>query len=74
MVDEGLIEIERETDKSVWIDGYRYLKQGGHEFYDTWEEAQAKLEKSAQMFVCKAEKELEYMNERLISAKKLKPE
>lgn len=34
------VEIEKETDKSVWIDGRRHPKKGLFDsYFDTWEEA-----------------------------------
>ena len=49
------VEIERETDKSVWIKGNRFLKKGGYEFYDTWEEAQNSIETVAKKNILEAE-------------------
>ena len=37
--------IEKETEKSVWVDGRRYDKQcSGHSFFDTEEEAKLHCE------------------------------
>ena len=33
------VEIERETDSSVWINGQRYVKGWSLSFFDTWEDA-----------------------------------
>jgi hypothetical protein len=44
-----VIEVERETDNSVWEDGRRLAKvTDGHEIHDTWEEAHARLTEIAE--------------------------
>jgi multidrug efflux pump subunit AcrA (membrane-fusion protein) len=43
------VEVERETDISVWINGHRNAKRSEwNNYYDTWEEAKAALQAKAQ--------------------------
>ena len=38
------IEVERETDNSVWVKGKRQAKKSdGRNYYDTWQEAHSAL-------------------------------
>ena len=51
------IEVEKETESSVWVDGRRIQKvTHGKDIHDTWEEAHAYLTEVAEMKVenCRA--------------------
>ena len=38
------VEVEKETDQSVWVEGYRHAKKSQyHQYHDTWEEAHGYL-------------------------------
>ena len=66
------IEVERETKKSVWIDGNRYSKIGSFCYYDTWKEAHAKLEEIAIARIMETEKELKNRYKRLKEIREIK--
>jgi hypothetical protein len=49
------VEIERETDKSVWVNGNRNAKQSDWAtYFDTWEEAYSALLEAADKKVVSA--------------------
>jgi hypothetical protein len=60
---DGLIKnvsIDKETDKSVWINGNRHLKSCEYEqFHDTWDDAKNYLLSKAESQLICARRELE---------------
>lgn len=55
-----VVEVEKESDASVWINGWPCRKMSGHEsYFDTWDEAQAHLLKFADLRVDVARRRLE---------------
>jgi len=69
------VEVERETDSSVWVRGRRQAKRvsGGDCYFDTWEDAHAALMVARQQDVEKARRALEQANSRLGNVKGMKP-
>ena len=68
------IEIERETDASVWVDGRRFGKKTSYDsFFDTWKDAHEFLLRNAERTVVSLERRLEYANERISEIKALVP-
>lgn len=56
-------EVERETEKCVWIGGNRHLKwTSWHKYHDTWEDAKDYL-------LCVAKRKVESHEGQLVSAK-----
>ncbi len=54
------VVVERETEKSVWINGRKSSKRSNYEnFFDTWEDAYAFLLGGARKKVISAERTLE---------------
>lgn len=54
------VEVEKETDKSIWIDGNRESKNSDHaQYHDTWDDAKAFLLKKAEKKLNKARRFLE---------------
>lgn len=67
------VEIERETDSSVYINGRRRSKRSEYEdYFDTWEEAHEFLTRRAQDDVESARHVLERANSRLGNIKGMK--
>jgi hypothetical protein len=59
------VEVERETDSSVWINGHRMAKETGWDkYHDYWESAKAHL-------IVMAVFEVENAERKLVKAKKL---
>lgn len=57
------VEVERETDSSVWISGRRRGKITDFEsFFDTWEDAHSHLLKLSRANVDGARRHLEHVN------------
>lgn len=68
------VEIERETDKCVYIRGCRHAKLTDYyAFHDTWDEAKAYLMSKAEDSVFNARRNLERANSHLGNIKGLKP-
>ena len=54
------IDVERETDSSVWINGRRSAKNSSwHKYWDSWEEAHAFLLEKAEKSLQSARRSLE---------------
>lgn len=57
------VEVEKETDKSVWVDGRSFRKLSGYEcYFDTFEEAKSYYLERAGSKVISAKKQLEFAN------------
>lgn len=57
------IEVERETDASVFIRGCGFRKHGSfHNYHDSWDEAKAYLLADAEQKVANARRKLELAN------------
>lgn len=56
------VEIERETESSVWVNGRRSAKKGHYNYFNTWIEAK-------EHFVAKTRRELEFCKMRLEQAR-----
>jgi hypothetical protein len=77
------VEVERETEQSVWVCGVwhgkkvaprRHSKRSDWDnYFDTWEEAKAFLLANAERKVAHARRELEIANSELGNVKGLKP-
>lgn len=68
-----VVEIERETDNSIWINGSRQSKGSSHcRFHDSWEEARDHLMKLAEGKVSSLRNELERARSELGNVKGLK--
>lgn len=68
------VEVERETESSVWINGRRNAKLNNYKnYFDTWEEAHSYLMEKAQRKVNEARKSLEQANSELGTVKGMKP-
>lgn len=70
------VEIERETETSVWIDGQRRQKRSSYEnYWDTWDEAYAHILGKAERKAVSARIHLNTANNELDSIKSItKPE
>ena len=67
-----LVEVENETQSSVWINGRRQKKQTAHrKYFDTWGEAKDFLMKEAEIGVRNARARLEIANSKLGNVKGL---
>lgn len=67
------VEVERETESSVWINGQRRNKTGGYDiFHDTWESAHAHLLGEAERHALAARRRLEFANGVLGNVKGMK--
>jgi hypothetical protein len=67
------VAVERETDLTVFlVGGRRRLKS--RDFFPTWEEAKAELIRRLCLKVDQARNSLQYYEERLLNAGKMKPE
>lgn len=67
------IEVESETEKSVWIKGRRRSKESGYErFHDTWEKAHAFLLDRETKNVEAIRRQLDYANGKLGNVKGMK--
>lgn len=67
------VEIDRETESSVWINGSRVAKIGVYgSYHDTWEEAHQRLLALAQRDVDTLRRRLELANSRLGNIKGMK--
>ena len=67
------IEIERESEKSVWIKGYRCLKKTEcEEYFDTWEQAYNQLVIFAEKRISITKLNLVINQEELEAVKKIK--
>jgi len=59
------VEIEKESEKSVWINGRTQLKHTSyHNYFDTWQQGKDFLVKEAQQKVDLCAKRLEYSQEK----------
>jgi hypothetical protein len=68
-----MVEVDRETDSSVFIDGYRRAKRSSYDnFFDTWEDAHAYLLKKAENSASYARRNLEIANGELGNIRGLK--
>jgi hypothetical protein len=68
------VEVEKETDSSVWAKGKRIAKRARHQsIFDGWEEAKEHLLKEAEASVISARRQLEYANSRYGNIKGMKP-
>ena len=60
------VEVDRETDVSVFIDKHRHAKRSSyHNYFDTWDEAKDFLLKKAEGEAAKCRRLLEVANGRL---------
>lgn len=68
------LEVERETDSSVWINGRRAAKRSEyHNYFDKWEGAHALLLAKAYSELDQSQKRLDRAQSNLEEIKKLKP-
>jgi len=68
------VEVERETDKSVWIDGRRNMKESDWaNYYDTWEEAHSNLLNQQRSHVASVEGRFKYAFKVLTDIEAMKP-
>ena len=59
-----LVEVEKETEASVWIEGRRSAKRSSYEnYFDTFDEAKAFLTEYAEQILTNARKSLEHAQE-----------
>ena len=66
------VEVERETDKCVWINGRRNSKESEYDnFFDTFEEAKEFIIGFGERKVAQAKKRLERANEYLSLANQM---
>jgi hypothetical protein len=69
------VEVERETESSVWIDGLRFAKRSEcYNYYGTWAEAKAALLKNQQLIVNSLKLSLQIAEERLGNVADMKQE
>lgn len=67
------VEVERESDSSVWIKGRRNNKRSTYEnYFDSWDEAKAYLLEKAESKAASCRRQLEYANGILGNIKGLK--
>jgi hypothetical protein len=67
------VEVERETESSVWISGRRQSKRSSYQnYFDSWEEARAFKIEDCEREVAAARRELEYANSKLGNIKGMK--
>jgi hypothetical protein len=70
----SVCEVEKETDKCVWVNGYRNAKESqGVKFYDTFEEAQQRLIRECETDVRQAKSQLDKAEGYLQKMKDLQP-
>jgi hypothetical protein len=69
------IEVERATEKFVWIDGRRAGRLGSYcqGYFETWDAARDYLQSDATMKVASLRRQLETANGRLGNIKGMKP-
>lgn len=68
------VEIDRETESSVFIGKNRNAKRSSwHNYFDTWDDAKSFLLKNAEDEAAGARIRLEYANSKLGNIKGLKP-
>ena len=67
------VEVERESDKCVWISGRRQAKDGWMQYHETWQAAKDYLVRRAERSVQAARSALERENSKLGNAKGMKP-
>lgn len=68
------VEIERETDTNVWINGRRSSKSTNyHKFFNTWDEAKAALVAKAERDLSNAKRTVDRARSTLEAMKALKP-
>jgi len=66
------VEVEWETKKCIWIDGYRYPKKSDfYNYYDTWDEAKAVLIKRQERFIVEICAQLKNATDVLSAVKQL---
>ena len=66
------VEVERETESSIWTDGVRNAKRSGwSNFFDTFDEAKDFLMKESESHLLYNEKRLEAAKNRLAEVKAL---
>lgn len=69
------VEIERETDSSVWIRGHRQGKNTeSHQYLDTWKEAEFLLREQAEGYLDTCKNRLKDAEEILSEIKELREE
>jgi hypothetical protein len=70
------VEVERETESSVWINGSKSLKRSSYEsYFDTYEDAFNHIAVILKAGIEKAESRLKYAKEKYdIFSEKYKPE
>lgn len=67
------VEVERETESSVWIAGRRNAKRSEwRNYFQTWDDAHALLMSDAAERVAEARKRLQHANDRLGNVKGMK--
>ncbi len=69
------VTITKETDKCVFVDGRRFMKNSHHmSFYDTWEEAHGDLMADAEQRLKRARRNLEQAQGHYSNIKGMKKE
>jgi hypothetical protein len=67
------VEIEKETDKSIWINGHRSAKiSEWANYYDSWDEAKCALFECQQRYVDHLRLRLELTRQELENIKEMK--
>ena len=67
------VEVERETEASVWVNGRRCAKRADyHNYFDTWEEAKAFLVEEAERALTGAHRRLDAARSELERMKAIK--
>lgn len=66
------VEVEKETEKSIWINGCIRRKTSGYEkYFDTWQEAHDYLKNQAESKISRLSAELEKQRNKLETLLKL---
>lgn len=69
------VEIERETDSSVWIRGHRQGKNTeSHQYLDTWKEGESILKERAESYLDTCKNRLKDAEQTLAEIKELREE
>ena len=70
----GPVDVDRETESSVWVNGRRRAKNGDYvSYFDTWEEARNHLLSKVQVKIDAARRRLQGLNSEFGNIKGMKP-
>ena len=68
------VEVEKETEKSVWIKGNRHAKESGYaHYFDTWEDAKGALMSCQKSVIKRIRRELEVAKSVRVNIKGMEP-